>query len=85
MLVRHVLSQLSYAPEPASVLLTSATGFIIHVTGAFVKGFFQKFCCFFIFLKYVPILSDFPTTVLLSRRTNQIFLINFCTSSGVKR
>ena len=42
MLVRHVLSQLSYAPKPSSEApRTSATWFIIHTGGYFVKHFFS--------------------------------------------
>ena len=44
MLVRHVLSQLSYAPLPESnEAKTSATGIIIHSALIFVKGFFFIF------------------------------------------
>ena len=44
LLVRQMLSQLSYAPVCASsVLRTSATWFIIHRVGRFVKHFFQIF------------------------------------------
>ena len=44
LLVRQMLSQLSYAPLVCfGVLLTSATWFIIHMKGAFVKHFFKKF------------------------------------------
>ena len=41
MLVRHVLSQLSYAPIGIAVgVHTSATWLIIHIIGSFVKHFF---------------------------------------------
>ena len=41
LLVRQMLSQLSYAPDSiAFVLRTSATWFIIHIQGRFVKHFF---------------------------------------------
>ena len=44
LLVRQMLSQLSYAPKFASsVLHTSATWFIIHTNPRFVKHFFAKF------------------------------------------
>ncbi len=43
MLVRHVLSQLSYAPEVVVVGFASTTGFIIHAKRHFVKHFFQIF------------------------------------------
>ena len=44
MLVRHVLSQLSYAPIPiAERLNISATGIIIPKEGLFVKHFFRFF------------------------------------------
>ena len=44
MLVRHVLSQLSYAPEPLAFgVLPSATWFIIHKNPQFVKHFFRFF------------------------------------------
>ena len=42
MLVRHVLSQLSYAPVSQEVF-TSATGHIIGEEGRFVKHFFHLF------------------------------------------
>ena len=43
MLVRHVLSQLSYAPVSGEVF-TSATWHIIDEEGRFVKHFFLIFC-----------------------------------------
>ena len=44
MLVRHVLSQLSYAPKhPPNCLRISATGIIIPNDVLFVKGFFLFF------------------------------------------
>ena len=43
LLVRQMLSQLSYAPVCLGVLLTSATWFIIHRKPYFVKHFFSKF------------------------------------------
>ena len=44
MLVRHVLSQLSYAPIGiAAGVHTSATWFIIHIEPVFVKSFFRFF------------------------------------------
>ena len=56
MLVRHVLSQLSYAPICASVLFTSATRHIIAQGGRFVKHFFLIFSKNFFFDKtpYFP-------------------------------
>ena len=53
MLVRHVLSQLSYAPIPSpDAVHISATGFIIHTNHDFVKGFLSNF--FKIFLRIFP-------------------------------
>ena len=43
LLVRQMLSQLSYAPVSAWVLHTSATWFIIHMKPGFVKHFFRFF------------------------------------------
>ena len=43
LLVRQMLSQLSYAPIPLLVLRTSATWIIIHTIPHFVKHYFQKF------------------------------------------
>ncbi len=37
MLVRHVLSQLSYAPRCREALVPQATGFIISIRSLFVK------------------------------------------------
>ena len=52
LLVRQMLSQLSYAPEFASsVLRTSATWFIIHINPRFVKHFFRIFSKNFITIK----------------------------------
>ena len=49
LLVRQMLSQLSYAPICASsVLRTSATWFIIHTKGHFVKHFFIIFFVYFV-------------------------------------
>ena len=48
LLVRQMLSQLSYAPGFASsVLCTSATWFIIHIDHHFVKLFSIKFFMYF--------------------------------------
>ena len=48
LLVRQMLSQLSYAPNCASsVLRTSATWFIIHTKKQFVKHFFRKILRYF--------------------------------------
>ena len=45
LLVRQVLSQLSYAPKRLLTLSSfAATGIIIHETGWFVNTFFQLFC-----------------------------------------
>ena len=75
LLVRQMLSQLSYAPVCFGVLLTSATWFIIHKRGPFVKHFFQNF------------LSNFSESFSLSFPTsfgeNQIFFSNSRISSGV--
>ena len=43
LLVRQMLSQLSYAPVSATVLHTSATGHIIPLDSRFVKHFFDFF------------------------------------------
>ena len=43
LLVRQMLSQLSYAPKSSEVLRTSATWIIIHRNIAFVKNFFHFF------------------------------------------
>ena len=47
LLVRQMLSQLSYAPM-CQRLFTSATWFIIHIKGSFVKHFFRIFLKYFI-------------------------------------
>ena len=52
MLVRHVLSQLSYAPIPHRKVFTSATGIIIHMEHPFVKHFSSIFYINFIDQKY---------------------------------
>ena len=52
LLVRQMLSQLSYAPiHASSVLHTSATWFIIHINPRFVKGFFRFFYSNFLYQK----------------------------------
>ena len=52
LLVRQMLSQLSYAPVFASsVLHTSATWFIIHINPYFVKHFFSIFFAYYFDLK----------------------------------
>ena len=60
LLVRQMLSQLSYAPEFASsVLRTSATWFIIHINPYFVKHFFSIFFAYYFDLKQDTFLT-FP-------------------------
>ena len=78
MLVRHVLSQLSYAPRPSpDAVYISATGFIIHTNHQFVKGFSSKFFKFF--------LQKIPQLFQLISIENQLFLTNSAISSGVNR
>ena len=56
LLVRQMLSQLSYAPKSSEVLRTSATWIIIHTKGTFVKNFFDFFAKNFI----APFFVVFP-------------------------
>ncbi len=73
MLVRHVLSQLSYAPELSfSEVFLSATWFIIAGKGRFVKHYFSIFSQNF--STYKP--AHFPQDQILFSRSAK--------SSGVK-
>ena len=76
LLVRQMLSQLSYAPEFASsVLRTSATWFIIHINPHFVKHFFLIFFVYYLDLKQ-DIFSAFPAVFI----TFQTAAADFCGS-----
>ena len=77
LLVRQMLSQLSYAPRCASsVLRTSATWFIIHINPHFVKRFFR-----FFIKNFMPSKSAlFPPKSVKS----QIFCRMSSISAGVK-
>ena len=71
MLVRHVLSQLSYAPKSQEVI-TSATRHIIDEEGRFVKHYFR------IFSKNFP-LSKTPCSLLIYRLSSIFWM-----SAGLK-
>ena len=77
LLVRQMLSQLSYAPMSSEVLRTSATWIIIHIKGRFVKNFF----CFFA----KNFIARFSEVFLGKPGKNQIFFSKSAISSGVKR
>ena len=70
LLVRQMLSQLSYAPILASsVLHTSATWFIIHINPSFVKGFFRFF--------YLNFTEAIPVKNLCISASSELFLCCF--------
>ena len=76
LLVRQMLSQLSYAPVTAFSGLTSATWIIIHRKVLFVKHFFRFFCKNFV-TRNSPISGGIPGK-------NHTFFSNSRISSGVK-
>ena len=76
LLVRQMLSQLSYAPMSSEVLRTSATWIIIHIKARFVKNFFRFFAKNFI--------ARFSDVFLRKPGENQIFFNSSAISAGVK-